>query len=70
MAFQVPDAEELKRIARANHIELTAEELVAHCRKEMTAYKTPRAVQFVDALPKSNVGKILRRELRDRELRS
>ena len=49
---------------------LTAEELVAHCRKEMTAYKTPRAVQFVDELPKSNVGKILRRELRDRELRS
>jgi long-chain acyl-CoA synthetase len=34
----------------------------------MTAYKTPRAVQFLDALPKSNVGKILRRELRDREL--
>jgi long-chain acyl-CoA synthetase len=48
---------------------LTAEELVAHCRKEMTAYKIPRVVQFVDALPKSNVGKILRRELRDRELR-
>jgi long-chain acyl-CoA synthetase len=34
----------------------------------MTAYKTPRSVQFLDALPKSNVGKILRRELRDREL--
>ena len=55
-------------VVRMPNATLTAEELVAHCRKEMTAYKTPRAVQFVDALPKSNVGKILRRELRDREL--
>jgi len=47
---------------------LTAEELVAYCRKEMTAYKTPRTIEFIDALPKSNVGKILRRELRDREI--
>ena len=45
---------------------LSAEELVAYCRKEMTAYKSPRAIEFIDALPKSNVGKILRRELRDR----
>ncbi len=43
---------------------LTAEELIAHCRKEMTAYKVPKTVVFVDALPKSTVGKILRRELR------
>ena len=55
-------------VVRAPNATLTAEQLVAHCRKEMTAYKTPRAVQFLDALPKSNVGKILRRELRDREL--
>ena len=34
---------------------------------EMTAYKMPKLVQFIDVLPKSNVGKILRRELRDRE---
>jgi long-chain acyl-CoA synthetase len=45
---------------------LSAEELVAYCRKEMTSYKSPRAIEFIDALPKSNVGKILRRELRDR----
>jgi long-chain acyl-CoA synthetase len=32
----------------------------------MTAYKTPKIVEFLDALPKSNVGKILRRELRER----
>ena len=43
---------------------LTADELIAHCRKEMTAYKVPKNVVFVDALPKSTVGKILRRELR------
>jgi long-chain acyl-CoA synthetase len=49
---------------------LTSEELVAYCRKEMTAYKTPRTIEFIDALPKSNVGKILRRELRDRETAS
>jgi long-chain acyl-CoA synthetase len=34
----------------------------------MTAYKTPKIVQFVDSLPKSNVGKILRRELREQKL--
>jgi len=43
---------------------LTAEELIAYCRKEMTAYKVPKVVVFIDALPKSTVGKILRRELR------
>ncbi|MBD9529259.1 AMP-binding protein [Paracoccus sp. PAR01] len=46
--------------------ELTEEQVIAHCRKEMTSYKVPRQIVFLDALPKSNVGKILRRELRDR----
>jgi len=54
-------------VVRTPNATLTAEELVAYCRKEMTAYKTPRTIQFIDALPKSNVGKILRRELRDLE---
>ena len=45
--------------------ELSEEQLIAHCRKEMTAYKVPKIVRFIDALPKSTVGKILRRELRD-----
>ncbi|MFZ1641479.1 MAG: long-chain-fatty-acid--CoA ligase FadD [Candidatus Contendobacter sp.] len=45
-------------------VELTAEAILAHCRKNLTAYKMPRAIEFRDSLPKSNVGKILRRELR------
>ena len=43
---------------------LTAEDLILHCRQQLAAYKVPRHVQFVDELPKSPVGKILRRELR------
>jgi long-chain acyl-CoA synthetase len=52
-------------VVKAANAALTRDEVIDHCRKEMTAYKIPRIVQFVDALPKSNVGKILRRELRD-----
>ena len=39
--------------------------LIAYCRKNLTGYKSPKHVEFRDALPKTNVGKILRRELRD-----
>jgi long-chain acyl-CoA synthetase len=52
-------------VVRAPNAALTAEEVIAFCRKEMTAYKVPRIVSFIDAMPKSAVGKILRRELRD-----
>ena len=55
-------------VVKAPNATLTNEELVTHCRKEMTAYKTPKIVQFMDALPHSSVGKILRRELRDQEV--
>jgi long-chain acyl-CoA synthetase len=48
---------------------LTAEALVAFCRKELTGYKVPKHVYFRTELPKTNVGKILRRALRD-ELRA
>jgi long-chain acyl-CoA synthetase len=44
---------------------LTQEELLTHCRRYLTGYKVPKIVEFRDELPKSNVGKILRRELRD-----
>jgi long-chain acyl-CoA synthetase len=53
-------------VVKAPNATLTMQDLIAHCRKEMTAYKTPKLVEFLDALPKSNVGKILRRELRER----
>jgi long-chain acyl-CoA synthetase len=43
---------------------LTADPIIEHCRANLTAYKIPRHVEFVAALPKSPVGKILRRELR------
>jgi long-chain acyl-CoA synthetase len=44
---------------------LTAESLVAHCREFLAAYKVPHQVEFRDELPKTNVGKILRRALRE-----
>ncbi len=44
---------------------LTAEQIIEHCRKDLTGYKIPRHVYFKNELPKTNVGKILRRALRD-----
>jgi long-chain acyl-CoA synthetase len=44
---------------------VTAESIIEYCRKNLTAYKVPREVEFRDELPKTNVGKILRRALRD-----
>jgi len=44
---------------------LTAEELMAFCKEQFTGYKKPKYIEFRDDLPKTNVGKILRRELRD-----
>ena len=46
----------------------TAEEIIEFCHKNLTRYKVPREVEFRDALPKTLVGKILRRALRDEEL--
>ncbi|PPK85737.1 long-chain acyl-CoA synthetase [Neolewinella xylanilytica] len=47
---------------------LTEDELIAFCRKELTGYKVPKEVEFRAELPKSNVGKILRRELRQEKV--
>jgi len=44
---------------------LTAEALMEFCKHELTAYKKPKYIEFRDELPKTNVGKILRRQLRD-----
>nr|WP_285817666.1 long-chain-fatty-acid--CoA ligase FadD [Echinimonas agarilytica] len=49
---------------------LSEAELIQHCRKQLTAYKVPRIIEFREELPKSNVGKILRRELREEELKN
>ncbi len=44
---------------------LSEADIKAHCKEELTGYKRPKVIQFVDELPKTNVGKILRRELRE-----
>ena len=49
--------------------QLNAEEVRTHMRDKLTAYKVPKDVEFRDSLPTTNVGKILRRELRDEELK-
>ncbi|MCH5511795.1 long-chain-fatty-acid--CoA ligase FadD1 [Pseudomonas syringae] len=50
-------------------VTLTKEQVMAHMRANLTGYKVPRSVEFRDVLPTTNVGKILRRELRDEELK-
>ena len=67
-AIGVPDektGEAVKLFVVKKDPALTIEQVAAHCRQELTAYKNPKVIVFRDALPKSNVGKILRRELRD-----
>ncbi|WP_194091561.1 long-chain-fatty-acid--CoA ligase FadD [Vibrio hibernica] len=51
-----------------NDSSLTKDELIAHCREHLTGYKMPKIIEFREELPKSNVGKILRRELRDENM--
>jgi long-chain acyl-CoA synthetase len=46
---------------------LTEEALREYCRENLTGYKRPKQIEFRDSLPKTNVGKILRRELRDED---
>ena len=66
-AVGVPDAgsgEAVKIVVVKSDPNLTEEALLAHCRKNLTGYKMPKIVEFRKELPKTNVGKILRRELR------
>jgi long-chain acyl-CoA synthetase len=67
-AVGVPDAksgEAVKLFVVKKDPSLTAEDVLKHCREHLTGYKCPREVEFRKDLPKTNVGKILRRELRD-----
>ncbi|MEY2935249.1 MAG: hypothetical protein RL033_5998 [Pseudomonadota bacterium] len=66
-AIGVPDAQATERVKACvvrSRDTLTEEEVIEHCRKSLAAYKVPKVVQFYPELPKTNVGKILRRELR------
>ena len=67
-AVGIPDettGEVIKMFVVSKSGELTADQVREFCRRSLTAYKVPKLVEFRDELPKTNVGKILRRELRD-----
>jgi long-chain acyl-CoA synthetase len=67
-AIGVPDeksGEAVKIVVVRKDPKLTVDDLRQHCKTNLTGYKQPRFIEFRDSLPKSNVGKILRRELRD-----
>jgi long-chain acyl-CoA synthetase len=66
-AIGIPDeksGESVKLFVVKKDPSLTEKEVIDHCRVHMTAYKIPRSVEFRSELPKSNVGKILRKDLR------
>ena len=68
-AVGVPDAqsgEVVKLFVVRKTRTLTAADVLAHARRSLTGYKVPRHVEFLDELPKSNVGKVLRRALKER----
>jgi long-chain acyl-CoA synthetase len=58
-------AAQIKLFVVSRNPQLGAQDVITHCRQALAAYKVPRLVEFRDALPKSNVGKVLRRQLRD-----
>lgn len=69
-AIGVPDehsGEVVKLFVIRKNASLTEEALIKHCRSKLTGYKAPKYVEFRDELPRSNVGKILRRKLKEEE---
>ncbi len=67
-AIGIPDdvtGESVKLFVVSSNKDLTADEIRNWCRGKLTGYKIPKTVEFADELPKTNVGKILRRSLRD-----
>jgi long-chain acyl-CoA synthetase len=72
-AIGIPDpksSEVVKVFAVRRDPNLTEKDVIEYARQNLTGYKVPRHVEFRDELPKTNVGKILRRELRDEELKN
>lgn len=70
-AIGVPDeaqGERVKVFVVPRETGLTREEILEHCRKNLTGYKVPKLIEFRRELPQTNVGKILRRALRDEEM--
>ena len=68
-AVGVPDdksGEAVKVVIVKKDPNLTRESVIEHCKRELTGYKIPKHVEFRDSLPKTPIGKILRRELRDK----
>jgi long-chain acyl-CoA synthetase len=66
-AVGVPDeksGEAVKLFVVKRDQSITEEDVVEHCRNNLTGYKIPREVEFREELPKTNVGKVLRRALR------
>ena len=69
----VPDkktTEAVKAVVVKSDDSLTEEEIKLHCKEKLTAYKCPKHVSFTDELPKSNVGKILRRIIKENDLKN
>jgi fatty-acyl-CoA synthase len=54
-------------VIKPDHRGITEADIIAWCREQMAAYKVPSAVEFVAALPKSSTGKILWREMQEKE---
>jgi len=64
----VPDdksGEAVKAFVVKKDANVTPEDIIKYCRDNLTAYKVPKLIEFRTELPKTNVGKILRRQLRD-----
>lgn len=69
-AIGIPDehsGEVVKIFVVKRDVTLTSEQIIAHARTGLTSYKVPRSVEFRTELPKTNVGKILRRALKDQQ---
>jgi long-chain acyl-CoA synthetase len=69
-AIGIPDertGESIKLFITKKDPALTREEILNHCKENLTKYKVPKQIEFLEELPKSNVGKIIRRILREQK---